>query len=153
MSSQRGSIPMLANTCLYSCSASGSISLHPHSYSIEENILIGVVGSQPPPVKLSGSHMALAGDEQKSCTWWSCWVLLEPDGSCRGGCYWQMDRNGRLGKDSPNCWLFQNMVKSAIGSGRGWLHSHLLATLHCLISQLNSKQHLGFYLWAFHGHV
>lgn len=46
-------------------SALGSISLNPHSYSMEENILIEVVGSQPPPVKLSGSHMALAGDEEK----------------------------------------------------------------------------------------
>lgn len=55
---------MLANTCLYSCSASSSISLHPHSYDKEENILIEVVGSQPPLVKLSGSHMALKGKNQ-----------------------------------------------------------------------------------------
>lgn len=87
---------MLANTCFYSCFASGSISLHPHSYGIEENILIKLVGSQPLTVKLSGSHMALAGDEERTCTWWSCWVLLKPDGSCGGGCFWQMDRYGTL---------------------------------------------------------
>lgn len=88
----------------------------------EENILMEVVGSQPPPVKLSGSHMALAGDEEKTCTWWSCWVLLEPDGNCGGGCYWQMDRYDALGEDSFDCWWFLNMVKSAFGTGRGWLH-------------------------------
>lgn len=73
---------MLATTCLYSCSASGSISLHPLGYGKEENILREVVGSQPSPVKLSGSHMALAEDKEKTCTCWSCWTLLEVDGSC-----------------------------------------------------------------------
>lgn len=121
---------MLANTCLYSCSGSGSISLRPHSYGKEENILIEVVGSQPPLVKLSGSHMALAGDKEKTCTWWSCWVLLEPDGSCGGGGYWQMNRYGTLGEYSSNCWWFLNMVKYAFGTGT--VHSHLLATHVCV---------------------
>lgn len=39
---------VLAYTCLYSCSTSGFILLNPHNYS---NILIEVVGRQPPPVK------------------------------------------------------------------------------------------------------
>lgn len=125
---------MLANTCFYSCFASGSISLHPHSYGIEENILIKLVGSQPLTVKLSGSHMALAGDEERTCTWWSCWVLLKPDGSCGGGCFWQMDRYDTLSDDSSNCWWFLNMVKSAFRNGRGWLNSqHGYSFKLCLI--------------------
>lgn len=81
---------MLANTCLYSCSASGSTSLHQHTYGEEENILWEVAGSQPSPVKLSGTHMALAGDEENTSLQWSCWVLLEPYGGCVGGCYRQI---------------------------------------------------------------
>lgn len=69
---------MLANTCFYSCFASSSISLHPQSYSIEKSISIKLVGSQPLTVKLSGSHMVVARDEEGTRTWWSCWLLLKP---------------------------------------------------------------------------
>lgn len=99
---------MLANTCLYSCSASGSISLHPLSYGKEENILREGFGSQPSPVKLSGSHMALAVDKEKTCTFLE---LLDTVG-------WQLwrwliltDRDGTLGEGSSNCWCFLNVVK------------------------------------------
>lgn len=69
---------MLANTCFYSCFASSSISLHPQRYSIEKSISIKLVGSQPLTVKLSGSHMVVARDEEETCTWRNHWLLLKP---------------------------------------------------------------------------
>ena len=53
--------------------------------AVEENILRAVDGSQPPPVMLSGSHMAQAGDEEMTEN--VVELLLRPDGSCGGGCY------------------------------------------------------------------